>query len=49
MVLNAISLAHGLGYTVVAEGVEEPEILQILRKYGCDYIQGFLLQPSHSD
>ncbi|MFB9214306.1 putative bifunctional diguanylate cyclase/phosphodiesterase [Vibrio sinaloensis] len=46
IVLNAISLAHGLGYTVVAEGVEEPEILQILRKYGCDYIQGFYYSPA---
>ena len=46
IVLNAISLAHGLGYTVVAEGVEQPEILRLLRKYGCDYIQGFYYSPA---
>jgi diguanylate cyclase (GGDEF)-like protein len=46
IVSNAISLAHGLGYTVVAEGVEQLEILKILRMYGCDYIQGFYYSPA---
>lgn len=46
IVSNAISLAHGLGYSVVAEGVEQQEILHILNKYGCDYIQGFYYSPA---
>ena len=36
-----ISLAHVLDYRVIAEGVEEQEQLDILRRIGCDYIQGF--------
>jgi len=39
----AIAMGHGLGLTVVAEGVETEEQLDYLRAHGCDYIQGFLL------
>jgi diguanylate cyclase (GGDEF)-like protein/PAS domain S-box-containing protein len=43
-ILDAIvRLAHGLGAEVVAEGVETPEQLQVLRQLGCDMVQGFLL------
>jgi diguanylate cyclase (GGDEF)-like protein len=37
-----ISLAHGLRLQVVAEGVETPEQLEMLRRLGCDQYQGFL-------
>jgi EAL domain-containing protein (putative c-di-GMP-specific phosphodiesterase class I) len=36
-------MAHGLGVAVVAEGIETPEQLAILRRYGCDAGQGYLL------
>lgn len=36
-----ISLAHTLGLTVVAEGVETPEEYRHLSARGCDQIQGF--------
>jgi diguanylate cyclase (GGDEF)-like protein/PAS domain S-box-containing protein len=38
-----INLAHALKLRVVAEGVETPEELRLLRLLGCDEIQGFLL------
>lgn len=38
-----IDMAHALDLTVVAEGVETPEQLQLLRNLGCDLAQGFLL------
>ena len=45
-----IAMAHGLGLTVVAEGVESKEQLAILGKEGCDQVQGFLIgQPMPSD
>ena len=38
-----IALAHRLGLTVVAEGVEEQDQLQLLSELGCDRIQGYLV------
>jgi diguanylate cyclase (GGDEF)-like protein len=40
-----IDLAHTLGLSVVAEGVEDDESRQLLAEYGCDLMQGFLLSP----
>ncbi|HVT63684.1 MAG TPA: EAL domain-containing protein [Mycobacteriales bacterium] len=37
-----IELGHNLGLSVVAEGVESPEVCQELRASGCDVAQGFL-------
>jgi EAL domain-containing protein (putative c-di-GMP-specific phosphodiesterase class I) len=44
IVRAVVSLAHDLGLRTVAEGVEEPETLDALRRIGCDAIQGWLLQ-----
>ena len=42
--LKAIfSLGRGIGAKVIAEGIEVPEELQIIRSIGIDYGQGFLL------
>ncbi|MDZ4201892.1 MAG: EAL domain-containing protein [Gallionella sp.] len=38
---SIILLAHGLNVTVVAEGVENGQQLDILRGQGCDMMQGF--------
>jgi diguanylate cyclase (GGDEF)-like protein/PAS domain S-box-containing protein len=42
LVATIISLAHALKLKVVAEGVETPEQLRILRVLRCDEYQGFL-------
>jgi EAL domain-containing protein (putative c-di-GMP-specific phosphodiesterase class I) len=36
-------MAQGLGFKVVAEGVETLEQLNLLRIMNCDIVQGFLL------
>jgi EAL domain-containing protein (putative c-di-GMP-specific phosphodiesterase class I) len=41
MVNSTIQLAHSLNRRVVAEGVENEEILAELRRMGCDVVQGF--------
>ena len=46
IVENTIALAHGLGYSVVAEGVQDMDTLHFLRSRGCDIIQGYLFCPA---
>lgn len=41
MVRSTIELAHQLGYSVVAEGVETQPLLQLLGEMGCDTAQGW--------
>lgn len=38
-----IALARNFGMRVVAEGVETESQLELLRRFGCDEVQGFLL------
>lgn len=38
-----IDLAHGLGLTVIAEGVEDELTRDLLAQMGCDTIQGYLV------
>jgi diguanylate cyclase (GGDEF)-like protein/PAS domain S-box-containing protein len=37
-----IFMAHSLGMSVIAEGVETPEQLAFLREHGCNQLQGYL-------
>lgn len=37
-----ISLGHIMGFSVISEGVEEPEQLETLKEIGCDLIQGYI-------
>jgi EAL domain-containing protein (putative c-di-GMP-specific phosphodiesterase class I) len=39
-----IEMAHSLGVTCVAEGVEDLETLEALQALGCDEAQGYYLQ-----
>ena len=43
IVAAIISMSHSLGMSVVAEGVEEAEQMQVLRQMHCDTIQGFYI------
>jgi EAL domain-containing protein (putative c-di-GMP-specific phosphodiesterase class I) len=43
IVSAVVALAHSLGMTAVAEGVETEIALDELRRLGCDRVQGFLL------
>jgi diguanylate cyclase len=43
MIKAIVELAHSAGIRVVAEGVEKPEIMAILRKLGCDEAQGYAI------
>jgi EAL domain-containing protein (putative c-di-GMP-specific phosphodiesterase class I) len=46
IVKTIIDLAHGLGLSATAEGVETAEQLALLRELGCDIVQGYLVaQP----
>jgi len=41
IVHSTIAMAHNMGYRVVAEGVENAEILELLQVLGCDVVQGY--------
>jgi diguanylate cyclase (GGDEF)-like protein/PAS domain S-box-containing protein len=51
MIIRAIiDLAHDLGLTVVAEGIESAKQMDMLVHYNCDYGQGFLFHyPQEAD
>ena len=46
IVRSVIDLVHNLGYTVVAEGVENDETLEHLIALGCDQVQGYLFSKA---
>lgn len=43
LVRSTVQLAHELGLSVVAEGVEEDACLDFLKQIGCDYAQGYFI------
>jgi diguanylate cyclase (GGDEF)-like protein len=45
IVRSTIELGHNMGLTVIAEGVETVESLDILKRLGCDMAQGFYMSP----
>ena len=46
IVQTIAELAHGLGLSATAEGIETVEQLQAVRELGCDIAQGYLIsQP----
>jgi diguanylate cyclase (GGDEF)-like protein len=42
---SIVSLGHGLEIKVIAEGVEDNDQLEALRRMECDQVQGFFLSP----
>jgi len=48
IVRATIDLAHSLGLTVTAEGVETSAVLNMLKGMGCDYYQGYYISKPMS-
>jgi diguanylate cyclase (GGDEF)-like protein/PAS domain S-box-containing protein len=44
VVETVVSLAHRIGLTALAEGVERPDQLEFVRRANCDLFQGFLFE-----
>ncbi|MFZ5472789.1 MAG: EAL domain-containing protein, partial [Pseudomonadota bacterium] len=40
---SSVEMAKKLNLTTVAEGVETPEDLEVVRRLGCDLVQGYLI------
>ena len=50
LISSMIEMGHKLGYGIIAEGVETPEQLNILRSLGCEKVQGYLFStPANTD
>ncbi|HLA74980.1 MAG TPA: EAL domain-containing protein [Gammaproteobacteria bacterium] len=45
IVRAAIDLAHNLGRTAIAKGVESQEAFELLKSLGCDMVQGYYMAP----
>lgn len=43
IVASIIDMAHELGLAVVAEGVETESQFELLKQFGCDFIQGYYI------
>ena len=41
-----IMMSHGLGLSVVAEGIEHEAQMRVLEDFACDEVQGFLVAPA---
>ena len=46
IVRSTIELGHNLGLKVVAEGIEHAEEMQMLKDFGCDQAQGYLISKA---
>jgi EAL domain-containing protein (putative c-di-GMP-specific phosphodiesterase class I) len=46
IIQSVTDLAHGLGLTATAEGVETLDQLRLVRELGCDLVQGYLVSPA---
>ncbi|MDB3935641.1 EAL domain-containing protein [Granulosicoccus sp.] len=46
IVRSTIELGHNLGMKVVAEGIEREEEMQMLKDFGCDQAQGYLISKA---
>lgn len=50
LVRSTVDLAHNLGLKVTAEGVEDEASVDLLKRYGCDVIQGYhIARPMPAD
>lgn len=48
IVKSTIDLAHNIGRLVVAEGVENHDTYVMLKRFGCDFLQGFFFSKALS-
>jgi len=46
LLVSILGMADGLGMSAIAEGVETPHQLELLRRLGCPEAQGFLFSPA---
>ncbi len=44
MLESSVDLARRLGLVTVAEGVESEEEMELVRRVGCDLVQGYYVQ-----
>jgi EAL domain-containing protein (putative c-di-GMP-specific phosphodiesterase class I) len=42
LIAGMIAMAHSIGKEVIAEGIETPQQLELLKTLGCDWGQGYL-------
>ena len=42
LVNSMIEMGHNLGHEITAEGIEQAEQLEMLKRFGCDSAQGYL-------
>ncbi len=48
IIRSTVAMAHSLGLPVIAEGIERPAQMRLLRALGCEFGQGHLFSPALS-
>ena len=49
IIISIVQMAKRIGLKIVAEGVDTPDCVSVLKRLGCDYVQGYVYKKPMSE